>query len=63
MGERVNFSPKIFGLSLGIFRNFLDYFRTVQAEFRDCFRTVQVEISGLFLENPDRIFKTIFGQS
>ena len=29
----------------------------------DCFRRVQVEISRLFLDNLNRIFGTIFGQS
>ena len=43
----VNFSPKIFRLGLGIFRNFWDCVRTVRAEFRDYFRPVQIEISGL----------------
>ena len=56
-------SPKIFGLSLGIFKNFLDYFWTVRAEFWDCFRIVGVEILGLFSDSPNRNFKTIFGQS
>ena len=31
--------------------------------FWDCFRTVQAEFLGLFLDSPDRIFETIFGQS
>ena len=33
---------------------------TIWAEFRDCFRTVRVEISRLFLDSPDRNFKTVF---
>ena len=61
--KAVNFSPQNFRLSVGIFRNFRDYFRTIQAEFRDCFRTVQAKFSGLFTESLDRIFGTIFGQS
>ena len=40
------------GLSVQNFRNFLD-----------CFRTIQAEFSGLFLDRPDKIFGTIFGQS
>ena len=36
----VNLSPKFFGLSVGILRNFGDYFRTVRAEFQDYFLTV-----------------------
>ena len=40
------------GLSVGIFRN-----------FRDCFRTVRAEFLRLFSNSPDRIFGTIFGQS
>ena len=50
-------------LSVGIFRNFRDYFWIVRAEFRDCFWIVRVEISGLFLDSPDRIFRTVFGCS
>ena len=48
----LNFSPQIFGLSVGIFRNFWDYFWTVRIEF-----------SRLFLDSHDRIFETIFRQS
>ena len=59
--EAVNFSPKIFGLSLGIFRKFWDYFWTVWAKFRDCFRTIQVKISGFYSDSPDIIFKYVFG--
>ena len=51
------------GLSVGIFRNFRDCFRTVWAEFRDCFWTVRVEFLGLFSNSRERIFGTIFGQS
>ena len=40
------------GLSLRILSNFWDYFRTVCVEFL-----------GLFLDSPDRIFRTVFGQS
>ena len=40
------------GLSVGIFRNFLN-----------CFRTVRAEFSRLFSNSPDRIFGTFFGQS
>ena len=50
--EAVNFSPKFLGLSVGIFMN-----------FRDCFRTVMAECSGLLSDNPDRIFTTFFRQS
>ena len=57
----VNFSPKIFELSLGIFRNFRDCVRTVQAEFRDCFRTVRVEISGFYPDSLDINFRNFFG--
>ena len=57
----MNLCPKIFGLSLGIFRNFRDYFQTVRVEFRDCFRTVRVEISGLYSNSPNIIFKNVFG--
>ena len=59
----VNFSSQIFGLSVGIFRNFRDYFWTVRVEFRDCFWTVRAEFSRLFLDNHDRIFGIIFRQS
>ena len=31
--------------------------------FRDCSRTVRAEFSGLFSDNPDMIFGTVFGQS
>ena len=51
------------GPSVGIFRNFGDCFWTVRAEFRDCFRRVRVEFLGLFLNSPNRIFETVFGQS
>ena len=57
------FQSPIFGLSVGIFRNFRDCFWTVRAKFRDYFRTVQAKILGLFADSPDRIFGTIFGQS
>ena len=40
--ERLSFSPKFLGLSVGIFRNFWD-----------CFRIVQAEFSGLFFDSPD----------
>ena len=40
------------GLSVGIFKNFWD-----------CFRTVRVEFLGLFSVNLYRIFETVFGQS
>ena len=40
------------GLSVGIFRN-----------FQDCFRTVRIEFSRLLSDSPDRIFGTVFGQS
>ena len=33
----VNFSPKFLGLSVGIFMNFWNYFRTVRAEFSGLF--------------------------
>ena len=56
-------SPQIFGLSVGIFRNFRNYFWTVRAEFRDYFWTVLTEFSRLFLDSHDRIFGTIFRQS
>ena len=59
----MNFSPKFLGLSKGIFRNFRDCFRTVRAKFQDCFQTVRVEFLGLFSDNPDKIFGTVFGQS
>ena len=29
----------------------------------DCFRTVRVEFLGFFSNSPNRIFRTIFGQS
>ena len=61
--KTVNLSSQIFGLSIGIFRNFRDCFRTVRAEFRDCFRTIRVEFSRLFLDSYDIIFGTIFRQS
>ena len=54
------FQSQIFGAEC---RNFRDCFRTVRAEFRDYFWTVRVEFSGLFLDRPDRIFGTVFGQS
>ena len=60
--EAVTFSPKFLGLSVRIFRNFRDCFRTVQAKFWDCFQTVRVEFLGLFLDSSNRIFGTIFGQ-
>ena len=41
----------------------MDCFQTIRVKFRDCFRTVRVKISRLVLDNPDRIFGTIFGQS
>ena len=44
-------------------RNFLDYLRTVRAEFRDCFRTIRVEFSGLFSNSPDKIFRIVFRQT
>ena len=59
--RKIKSSSKIFRLSLGIFRNFWDYFRTIRTEFCDCFWTVRVESSGLFLDSPDVIFKTILG--
>ena len=43
--------------------NFRDCFRIVRTEFQDCFRTVRVEFSGLFLDNLNKIFGTIFRQS
>ena len=43
--------------------NFWDCFRTVRAEFRDCFSTVRAKFLGLFVDSPNRIFETIFGQS
>ena len=46
------FESKILGLSLGIFRNFRDYFRTIRVEF-----------SGLFWDSLDKIFINVFGQS
>ena len=48
----MNFNPKILGFSVGIFRNFWD-----------CFQTIRAEFSGLFLDNPDMIFGTVFRQS
>ena len=57
-GRKFQFSN--FGLSIGIFRNFRDCFRTVRAQFRDCFRTVRAEFSRLFLDSHDRIFGNIF---
>ena len=46
---------------------FLAIFGTVfgqsELNFWDYFRTIQVEFSGLFLDSPDKIFRTIFGQS
>ena len=56
------FQSQIFGLSVRIFRNFRDCFRTVRAEFRGCFQTVQVEFLGLFSNSPDKIFGIVFGQ-
>ena len=50
-------------MSVGIFRNFQDYFRTVQAEFRHCFWTVLVEFLGLFSDSLNKIFGIVFGQS
>ena len=44
-------------------RNFLDCFWTVRVEFLDYFRTVRAEFFGLFLDNPDRIFRIICAQS
>ena len=44
------------GPSVEIFRNFLDYFRIVRAEFRDYFRTVRTEFSGLSSDCSNRIF-------
>ena len=38
-------------------------FRIVWYKFRDCFCSVWAKFSGLFVDNPDRIFGTIFGQS
>ena len=43
--------------------NFRDCFRTIRTKFRDCFRIIRVEFSRLFLDSPDRIFRTVFGQS
>ena len=57
------FQSQIFGLSVRIFRNFRDCFRTIQAEFQGCFRIVQVEFLGLFSNSLDKIFKTVFRQS
>ena len=57
------FQSQIFGLSVRIFRNFRDCFRTIRAEFRGYFWTVQVEFLGLFLNSPDRIFGTVVEQS
>ena len=31
--------------------------------FWDYFQTIRVEFSGLFWDSPDRIFRTVFGQS
>ena len=50
-------------MSVGIFRNFQDYFWRVRAEFRDYFRTVRTEFSRLFLDSHEKIFGTIFRQS
>ena len=41
----------------------MDCFRTVRAEFRDYFHTIRAKFLGLFADIPDRIFRTIFGQS
>ena len=57
----VNFSPKIFRLSLGIFKNFWDCVQTVWAEFRNCFRTVWVEISDFYPDSSNIIFRNVFG--
>ena len=46
------FQSKIFELSLGIFRNFRDYFRTIWVEF-----------SRLFWDSQNRIFIIVFRQS
>ena len=44
-------------------RNFRDYFWIVQANFRDCVLIVRVEFSGLFSNNPEKIFGIVFMQS
>ena len=49
----MNFSPKILGPGVGIFRNFWHY-------FRDYFQTVQAKFSRLISDNPDMIFGTVF---
>ena len=54
------FQSKIFGLSLGIFGTVFGKFGL---NFWDYFRIIQVEFSGLFLDSPYRIFRTVFGQS
>ena len=46
------FKSQNFETSVGIFRN-----------FQDCFQIVWAEFLGLFSDSPDRIFKTVFGQS
>ena len=51
------------GLSVRIFRNFFDCFRTVRAEFRECVQIVQVEFLGLFSDSQEIIFGTVFEQS
>ena len=52
-----NFSPKIFGLSLGIFGtifgqsrlNFGTFFGQFRLKFQDCIRIVQTQFSEMFL--------------
>ena len=44
----VNFSPQIFGLSVGIFRNFRDYFWTVRAEFGTVFGQFELNFQDCF---------------
>ena len=46
-----------------IFKNFWDYFQTIQAEFWDYFRTVLVEYFGLFSDSLNRILEIVFGKS
>ena len=57
------FQSQNFGLSVGIFRNFRDCFRTVLAEFQDCFQTVWANFSAMFSDSSNKIFGTVFGQS
>ena len=42
---------------------FWTVFRQSGLNIRDCFWTIQAEFSGLFSDNSDKIFETVFGHS